>query len=46
MTSGELRQFAGSGKLVTDDNAYFLPINAETPELIQIIQTAAVQAKH
>jgi hypothetical protein len=29
---------------VRDDDAFFLPINAETKTLIQIIQLAAVRA--
>jgi hypothetical protein len=42
--SEQLREFAGQGELVRDNDAFFLPINAETQELIQIIQLAAVRA--
>lgn len=44
MNSEQLREFAGQGELVRDNDAFFLPINAETQELIQIIQLAAVRA--
>jgi spermidine synthase len=44
MNSEQLREFAGQGELVWDNDAFFLPINAETQELIQIIQLAAVRA--
>jgi hypothetical protein len=40
----QLREFAGPGDLVQDDDAFFLPINAETKALVQIIQLAAVRA--
>ena len=46
MTSGQLREFAGQGGLVEDNNAFFLPINAEMDKLIQIIQSAAIRAQH
>ncbi len=42
--SSQLSQFTGPGPLVYDDNAYFLPINAEMQQLIQIIQDAAMKA--
>jgi hypothetical protein len=44
MDSEQLREFAGQGELVRDNDAFFLPINAETQELIQVIQLAAVRA--
>ena len=44
MNAGQLRQFTGPGTLVYDDNAHFLPINAEMQQLIQFIQDAAVKA--
>ena len=44
MNSEQLRQFAGQGSLVRDNDAFFLPINAETETLIQVIQLAAVRA--
>jgi spermidine synthase len=44
MNSEQLREFAGQGDLVHDNDAFFLPINAEMQELIQIIQLAAVRA--
>jgi hypothetical protein len=44
MNSEQLREFAGQGELVRDNDAFFLPINAETQELIQVIQLAAVRA--
>jgi spermidine synthase len=43
MTPEALRAFIGDGEIVTDNTAYFLPINAETSELIRIIQTAAIE---
>jgi hypothetical protein len=39
-----LRQFVGQGDLVQDNDAFFLPVNAEMNELIQTIQLAAVRA--
>ena len=45
MTSEQLREFAGQGNPVQDNNAYFLPINAEMDRLIQIIQSAAIRAR-
>ncbi|MBN1992280.1 MAG: hypothetical protein JW953_06220 [Anaerolineae bacterium] len=44
MESDQFRQFAGQGKLARDNDAFFLPVNAETPELIKIIQLAAIRA--
>ena len=44
MNSEQLRQFVGQGGLVRDNDAFFLPINAETETLIQVIQLAAVRA--
>jgi hypothetical protein len=44
MDSGRLRQFASNGRLVYDDNAFFLPINAETQQLVQVIQLTAIRA--
>jgi hypothetical protein len=44
MDAEQLREFAGQGDLVRDDDAFFLPINAETRVLVQIIQLAAVRA--
>jgi hypothetical protein len=44
MNSEQLREFVGQGELVQDNDAFFLPINAETQGLIQIIQLAAVRA--
>jgi hypothetical protein len=44
MEAEQLRQFAGQGQVVRDNDAFFLPINAEMQELIQIIQLAAVRA--
>jgi len=44
MGADQLRQFAGQGQVVRDNDAFFLPINAEMQELIQIIQLAAVRA--
>lgn len=46
MDSEQLRQFAASGNIVRDDNAFFLPINAEMEQLIQIIQLAAIRRQH
>ena len=44
MNSEQLREFAGQGDLVRDNDAFFLPINAETENLIGIIQLAAMRA--
>jgi len=44
MNSEQLREFAGQGDVVRDNDAFFLPINAETETLIQIIQLAAMRA--
>ncbi len=44
MDSDQLRQFASKGRLVYDNNAFFLPINAETQQLVQVIQLAAIRA--
>jgi spermidine synthase len=44
MSAEQLREFAGQGDLVRDNDAFFLPINAETKTLVQIIQLAAVRA--
>jgi spermidine synthase len=44
MDSEQFHEFAGEGKLVKDNDAFFLPINAETSELIQVIQVAAIRA--
>ncbi|MBE3145504.1 MAG: fused MFS/spermidine synthase, partial [Planctomycetes bacterium] len=44
MNSDQLQQFIGTGRLVTDNNAYFLPINSDMEQLTQMIQQAAVQA--
>jgi len=44
MNSEQLREFAGQGDLVRDNDAFFLPINAETKTLIEIIQLAAMRA--
>ena len=44
MDAEQLREFAGPGELVWDDDAFFLPINAEIKALIQIIQLATVRA--
>ena len=44
MDAEQLREFSGPGELVRDDDAFFLPINADTKALIQIIQLAAVRA--
>ena len=44
MDSEQLREFAGQGDLVRDNDAFFLPINAETERLVGIIQLAAMRA--
>jgi len=44
MNSKQLHEFAGQGDLVYDNDAFFLPINAEMQELIRIIQLAAIRA--
>ncbi len=44
MNAEQLREFAGQGQVVRDNDAFFLPINAEMETLIQIIQLAAVRA--
>jgi hypothetical protein len=44
MNLEQLREFAGQGDLVHDNDAFLLPINAEMHELVQIIQLAAVRA--
>jgi spermidine synthase len=44
MNSEQLREFAGPGDLVRDNDAFFLPINAETERLVGIIQLAAMRA--
>ena len=44
MNSDQLQQFIGTGRLVTDNNAYFLPINSDMEQLTHMIQQAAVQA--
>ena len=44
MNSEQLREFSEKGDLVYDNNAFFMPINAEMDELIQIIQLAAIRA--
>jgi spermidine synthase len=44
MTSDQLREFSENGEIVYDNNAFFMPINAEMEELIQIIQLAAIRA--
>ncbi|MCX7682440.1 MAG: fused MFS/spermidine synthase [Anaerolineae bacterium] len=45
MDSEQLRQFAGNGAIVRDDRAFFLPINADTAQLIQVIQLAAMRKR-
>ncbi len=37
-------EFAGEGKVVRDNDAFFLPNNAEMAELTPIIQSAAIRA--
>ena len=44
MNSDQLRQFTSEGKLVRDNNAYFLPDNTDTQALISQIQRAAILA--
>jgi spermidine synthase len=44
INSEQLREFAGQGDLVRDNDAFFLPINAETERLVGIIQLAAMRA--
>jgi hypothetical protein len=44
MDSEQLREFAGQGEVARDNDAFFLPINAEMQELVQIIQLAAMRA--
>jgi spermidine synthase len=44
MKAEQLRQFASPGQVVKDNDAFFLPINDEMKDLIQIIQLAAVRA--
>ena len=44
MDAEQVREFVGPGDLVRDDDAFFLPINADTKALVQIIQLAAVRA--
>jgi len=39
----QFREFAGGGAIVKDDSAFFLPINAEMPELIRIVQMATIR---
>ncbi|UCC63527.1 MAG: hypothetical protein JSV36_00235 [Anaerolineae bacterium] len=43
MEADQLRQFAGQDQVVRDNDAFFLLINAEMHELIQIMQLAAVR---
>lgn len=44
MNSDQLREFAGRGNIVRDNDAFFLPINAEMQQLIGVIQLAAIRA--
>jgi spermidine synthase len=44
MDSGQLREFAGAGTIVHDNDAFFLPINAEMEQLVEIMQLAAIRA--
>jgi spermidine synthase len=44
MNSDQLREFAGQGSIVRDNDAFFLPINAEMQQLISIVQLAAIRA--
>jgi spermidine synthase len=44
VNSEQLREFTGQGDLVYDNDAFFLPINAEMQELVQVIRLAAVRA--
>jgi hypothetical protein len=44
MNADQLREFAGQGKIVQDNNAFFLPINAEMGQLLQVIRLAAIRA--
>jgi len=44
MNSEQLREFAGRGGIVRDNDAFFLPINAEMQQLISVIQLAAIRA--
>jgi hypothetical protein len=44
MNSEQLDEFVGEGHLVYVNDAFFLPINEEMNELINIIQLAAIRA--
>jgi spermidine synthase len=44
MNSDQLREFSARGEIVYDNDAFFMPINAEMDELIRIIQFAAIRA--
>jgi hypothetical protein len=44
MNPDQHRQFTSEGKLVRDNNAYFLSDNSDTQSLIGIIQKATLQA--
>jgi spermidine synthase len=44
MNSDQLREFSQDGVVVKDNDAFFMPINSEMGELIQIIQLAAIRS--
>jgi spermidine synthase len=44
MNSDQLREFSQEGMVVKDNDAFFMPINSEMGELIQIIQLAAIRS--
>jgi len=42
--AGQLREFTGPGPLVRDNNAFFVSDGRETGELVNLLQSAAIQA--
>jgi spermidine synthase len=45
MSADQLREFVGAGRIVRDNDAYFLPDNSEMESLIGVIQLAAIRAQ-
>ncbi len=45
MDADALRSYAGQGRLVTDDNAFFLPHDEDTAKILQMFETRRSQLK-
>ncbi|NOZ29210.1 MAG: spermine synthase [Chloroflexi bacterium] len=45
MDEDELAEYVGEGPLVTDDNAFFLPSNAETMKIMSTLQAAVSRTR-